>query len=595
MRVLPRSDQRKILSVIVLQFFLGVMDLLGVALIGLLGSLSVSNLQSQVPDGQVDSALRILQISEMSFQNQIVVLGTIAVLLLVGRTLLSIFFTRRVLYFLTRRGAMISSNLISRLLSQQLLTIQTRSQQEIVFAVTTGVSIITVYVLATGIILISDISLLVLMAIGLIVLDTTTALGMITFFTFTAYCLYRLMHVEAGKLGVENSRLNIQSNEKIIEVLASYRESVVRNRREFYAREIGKTRYALAENSAKISFMPYISKYVIETSVILGALLISGIQFYLNDATHAVTTLAVFLAAGTRITPAVLRIQQGALTIRSNLGQALPTLDLIEMLGDRPLNETVDDALDVFHKGFIPTVEIKNLSLTYPSKKLPAISNITLSIPPGASVGVVGPSGSGKTTLIDTLLGVLAPDQGSVLISGMPPLLAANRWPGAISYVPQDVVIAAGTIRANVALGYPPEVATDESILRALKIANLDTWVRKLPNGLDTQVGENGAQLSGGQRQRLGIARAMFTNPQLLVLDEATSSLDGESEAIVSDSIQALHGSITLIIIAHRLSTIKSADIVAYLSEGKIGSIGTFEEVRKSVVAFDKEARIMGL
>ena len=595
MRVLPRSDQRKILSVIVLQFFLGVMDLLGVALIGLLGSLSVSNLQSQVPDGQVDSALRILQISEMSFQNQIVVLGTIAVLLLVGRTLLSIFFTRRVLYFLTRRGAMISSNLISRLLSQQLLTIQTRSQQEIVFAVTTGVSIITVYVLATGIILISDISLLILMAIGLIVLDTTTALGMITFFTFTAYCLYRLMHVEAGKLGVENSRLNIQSNEKIIEVLASYRESVVRNRREFYAREIGKTRYALAENSAKISFMPYISKYVIETSVILGALLISGIQFYLNDATHAVTTLAVFLAAGTRITPAVLRIQQGALTIRSNLGQALPTLDLIEMLGDRPLNENVDDALDVLHNGFIPTVEIENLSLTYPSKKLPAISNITLSIPPGASVGVVGPSGSGKTTLIDTLLGVLAPDQGSVLISGMPPLVAANRWPGAISYVPQDVVIAAGTIRANVALGYPPEVATDESVLRALKIANLDTWVRKLPNGLDTQVGENGAQLSGGQRQRLGIARAMFTNPQLLVLDEATSSLDGESEAIVSDSIQALHGSITLIIIAHRLSTIKSADIVAYLSEGKIGSIGTFEEVRKSVIAFDKEARIMGL
>jgi ABC-type multidrug transport system fused ATPase/permease subunit len=146
-----------------------------------------------------------------------------------------------------------------------------------------------------------------------------------------------------------------------------------------------------------------------------------------------------------------------------------------------------------------------------------------------------------------------------------------------------------------VALGYPHEFATDELVNKALKIANLHMFVAKLPKGIDTQVGEHGAQLSGGQRQRLGIARAMFTSPKLLVLDEATSSLDGESEAIVSEAIQELHGSITLIVIAHRLSTIRNADMVVYLSGGKIGAIGTFEEVRKSIPAFDKEAKMMGL
>ena len=595
MRVLPRTDQRKIIAVIILQILLGIMDLVGVAAIGLLGSLSVSNLQSQVPDGAVNSALRILKISELPFQNQVVVIGLIAVLLLVGRTLLSIFFTRRVLFFLTRRGAWISSNLISRLLSQQLLTIQSRTHQEILYSVTTGVSVITVYVLATSIILVSDISMLFLMTAGLLVLDTTTALGTMLFFALIAFSMYRLMHVEAGKLGIENSRMSIQSNEKIIEVLASYRESVVRNRRNFYSQEIRKSRFALADNSAKISFMPYISKYVIETSVVLGAILIAGVQFYLYDATHAVTTLAIFLAAGTRITPAILRIQQGALTIRSNLGQAMPTLDLIDMLGNDPLVNSVNDELELLHEGFNPNIQVSNLSLTYPGKNVPAISNISLSIPSGASVGVVGPSGAGKTTMIDALLGVLAPDEGGVSISGLPPLFAAARWPGAISYVPQDVVIAAGTIRDNVALGYPHEFATDELVNKALKIANLHMFVAKLPKGIDTQVGEHGAQLSGGQRQRLGIARAMFTSPKLLVLDEATSSLDGESEAIVSEAIQELHGSITLIVIAHRLSTIRNADIVVYLSGGKIGAIGTFEEVRKSIPAFDKEAKMMGL
>jgi ABC-type multidrug transport system fused ATPase/permease subunit len=344
-----------------------------------------------------------------------------------------------------------------------------------------------------------------------------------------------------------------------------------------------------------LNFLPYVSKYVIETSVILGALLIGAAQFFLQDVAHAVSTLAVFLAAGTRIAPAVLRVQQGSVMIRGSVGQAKPTLDIIEELSTIPISSNFDDTVDLLHKGFLPEIKLVNVTFTYPSQPRPAVSGITLNIPPGKSVAFVGPSGAGKTTMIDILLGVLKPDEGEVQISGLSPQLAITKWPGAISYVPQDISIAAGSIRENVGLGYPMTQATDELVIDALRIAQLENFISSLPEGIDSKVGEKGTKLSGGQRQRLGIARAMFTRPYLLVLDEATSALDGETEAGISDAFYALRGSTTLVMIAHRLSTVRDADLVVYMDDGKVLAVGSFDEVRLSVPDFDRQAKLMGL
>ena len=591
--LLSAADQRKVGAIALLQILLSALDLLGVVAIGLLGALSVTGLQSEKSEYRVESVLRYLQISDESFQTQVTILSIGAVTLLVGRTILSIFFTRRILFFLSRRGAMISANLISRLLSQPLLMIQTRTTQEMLYAVTVGVSLIVLQVLATAVVMISDISLLVVMIIGLFIVDPITAIGTFLVFFIIGHFLYRFMHVRAKVLGLKSSELSIISNEKIVEVFGSYRESVVRNRRDFYSREIGAFRFSLANTSAEMNFLPYVSKYVIETAVIVGALCIGGAQFVLQDATHAVATLGIFLAAGTRLAPAVLRVQQGSIAIRNGLGQASPTLDLIDSLGDDEIIENNIDEVDTKHVGFIPEIRATNISLTYPNKSTPALSNVTLNIPVGTSVAFVGSSGAGKTTMVDVLLGVLNSDEGEVLISGLPPLLSVAKWPGAVSYVPQDVVIAAGTIRENIGLGYPLAEATDELVLSALKVAHLDKFVESLPDGVDTQVGERGAKLSGGQRQRLGIARAMFTRPLLLVLDEATSSLDGETEASISDAIYDLRGSITVVMIAHRLSTVRNADMIVYLNNGQVLATGTFEEVRKAVPDFDRQVRLM--
>ncbi len=594
-RVLSRRDQQKIGFVVLLQIFLGLLDLVGVAVVGILGALAVTGVQSRQPGNRVDSALKILHLHNSEFQVQVAVLACLATFFLVCRTIFSALFMRRILFFLSRRGAHLSASLVSRLLSRSLIDLQKMTNQETLFSVTTGVTTVTNGVLGVAVALVSDGSLLLVMSVGLFIVDPLMALSTFLVFLCIGFLMYRLLHQRANTLGRKSADLSVKSNEKVFEVLNSYRESVVRNRRNFYAREIGKLRLEMANTDAELSFMPNISKYVIETTVVLGALIISGVQFGLRDAAHAVATLAVFLAAGSRIAPAVLRLQQGALAIRSNLGSARLTLELIDSLGESKPSEEVSDNLELVHSGFVGSIEISNVSFKYPLATEAALNGIDLRIKEGSTVALVGPSGAGKTSIVDVLLGVLSPDSGKVLISGLEPSATVSRWPGAISYVPQDVIVTNGSIRENVSLGFPVSVATDELVMDALKLAQADDFVSALPMGMDTSVGDRGTKLSGGQRQRIGIARALFTGPKLLVLDEATSSLDGQTESDISQAIQGLKGSVTVVMIAHRLATVLNADQVIYMDKGRIIAQGSFDEVRRAVPDFDAQAKLMGL
>lgn len=594
-KVLAPKDRKKIYLVALVQIAMGFVDLAGVAVIGILGALAVNGIQSKGPGERVASVLDLLGLGDQTFQTQAAVLGIIATILLLGRTIFSVFFTRKTLFFLSHKGAKASSELISKLLSQSLLDIQSRTTQQTLFAVTNGVSVIMLGVVGTAVTIIADGSLLIILSVGLFIVDPTMAFGTVLMFGIIGLVLYKILNVKAKTLGAKNTQLTIESNEKILEVLNSYRESMVHNRRDHYANEIGTMRYKLGNVLAENAFIPYISKYVIESALVFGGLLLSAVQFLLQDAAQAVATLTVFMAAGSRIAPAALRLQQASLAIKGSLAQAKPTLELMASLDGVELSSPSDQSPDIEHIGFIPTIEVKDLFFKYPNSEFVAVDGQNFSIPAGSSVAVVGSTGAGKTTAVDLILGLLEPEDGLVLISGLKPQEAIVRWPGAISYVPQDVVISNGTIRENVGLGFKSEYVSEELVWDAIKAAQLDSYVNTLPLGLDTQVGERGTRMSGGQRQRLGIARALFTKPKLLVLDEATSALDGETEAAISKAVQDLRGSVTVIMIAHRLSTVRNSDSVIYMDKGQIKSIGTFDEVRTSVPDFDRQAKLMGL
>lgn len=592
---MARIDKIKILAVSILQTLLSLLDLLAVGLIGMLGALSVSGVQSRQPGDRVSNLLKLMQIDGYSFQTQAFILGVGAIVILVSKTVISISFTRRTLRFLSHRSAELSSSLIDRILAQPFLKIQNRAAQETVYAVTTGVSTLTVGVIGTCVLLISDSVLLIVMAVALLVVDPIMAIMTILLFGFIAFAIYILLSSRAKRIGSLNATLSIEASVKIVEVLTSFREIFVRNRRGYYVDLITTNRRELAAVNAERSFMPYISKYVIETSVLIGAIVIAAIQFYLHDAYHAVATLSIFLAAGTRIAPAILRIQQGALQVRTDAASVTKTLELIDSLRDQsplPYMSEIDDSEDCM---FTPHIVAKDLSFKYPNSEEFAVKSLNLEVLPGKVFAIVGPSGSGKTTLGDLILGLLKPTIGTIYISGVEPEVALSKWPGSIAYVPQDIAISQGTIRGNVSMGFPMNSVNDENVWKALEIAQLADFIHGLPEKLDTDIGERGIRISGGQRQRLGIARAMYTAPKLLLLDEATSALDGQTEHELSESIKLLKGKVTVVMIAHRLSTVRTADTLVYLEGGKTPILGDFEHVRRTVPEFDNQARLMGL
>jgi ATP-binding cassette subfamily C protein len=399
------------------------------------------------------------------------------------------------------------------------------------------------------------------------------------------------MQRRAMSLGIKARNSLIGINEAIMELFTSIREIRTRNTSVIYKSLIAEKRAKMIRIAADQKMMPLFSKYVIEVSVFSMFLVVSMLQFTLNDTPRAVANLALFLAASSRISPAVLRMQQSYIQMKSSLGSGQKTLEFLYT--EQPNSQF--PKLTMIKPEFVPSVLFENVTFRYQDKKDWSIDSVSFRIPPFSFAAFVGGSGAGKTTIIDLLFGLLNPERGQVLVSGLPASSALVTWPGKFGYVPQNVVVHKGTVLSNLLLGLEDSDLNRKKAKQAIDIVGLTDLFFDSNSGLETELDDRGSNLSGGQRQRLGIARALVSDPELIVLDESTSSLDAISESLITDSLARLRGRLTIIVIAHRLSTVQKADQLFFVKNGRVVAEGNFDELRKKVPDFDKQSKLMGL
>lgn len=352
------------------------------------------------------------------------------------------------------------------------------------------------------------------------------------------------------------------------------KEIKIANKENYFINEYAKCGAGYVGAVQRYNLFNATPRLLIETVAVAGMILYMMVRILMGaDPTEMVTQIAALGVLVMRLIPCANRINNHLTSISYFEPFFMGVSDnLQEEIRDESVDydeETYRKKIEVEKLDIREKIELKDIVYKYPNSEVLIFDKANMEIPIGKSVGIVGTSGAGKTTVVDILLGLLQLQSGEILADGVEVRDHYRSWLKNIGYIPQSIFMIDSTIRKNVAFGYADEDIDDEKVWRALKEAQLDEFVKSLPEGLDTGIGERGIRISGGQRQRIGIARALFEDPEVLVLDEATSALDNETEAAIMDSINRLHGKKTLIIIAHRLQTIEKCDMVYRVENGK--------------------------
>jgi len=599
--LIEKRDRKKLVFLGFTQFCISILDLFALLLIGLVTSLSLSLLSVQSSSKYVEQIMALSIFQGQELKSVIFVLGGLSAVLLILKTAVSALLTRKIIGFLSIREAAASSKYMEEVLSLSPLNQRRWSPQYISGVALTGANCavtITLGQVVNGMVEILSISLLF---IGVTFVNPTVTLSTILYFSTLAFFSTRYLGRKIRIAGQATYTIGISSTQLIQNSISTAREIHVLNAQKSIAGTFSSQRFASYKATRSKAFIGLIPKFIFEVGLVVGAIIICTAQVYFYDAYTAITGMVVFLALTSRLVPSLLKIQNSLLELKA---AASPTQNFLdECAYVKSLSKEETEMLEksesrntdqANYETFVGDIKCQNLEVQYAGSSEAAIRNISLEISSGSFVAIVGPSGSGKTTLVDTLLGIVIPTEGYVTISGVSPNKAIKRWPSKVKYVPQDVQLVSGTIRENICWPDSPLDFSNDKIEEVLELVELTDWLKNQPSSLDTKIGLGGSNLSGGQKQRLGIARALVTNPEILILDESTSALDTETESLITNRVlQNMHG-LTRVVIAHRLSTVRHADKLVYLENGEKIAEGDFSELRKLVPQFDKNVLANG-
>ena len=400
---------------------------------------------------------------------------------------------------------------------------------------------------------------------------------------------HRLMERSARRIH-EQQPIDLRT---IQQPLNAVKDVKLRGVQDYFADEVFAVRRGLVPAQRTMALSSVTPRYVLELAMVGAAALIALFAFTTEPVNTATATVAIFIVGGFRMLAPLNKVIFGITQARASI----PALEQVSGDLERFGGEERSDAetLLLVQRGELrPTIALRDVSFSF-VPGVPVLDGVSLEIDPGESIGFIGPSGAGKSTLVDVILGVLDPDQGDVLIAEWPIASVRRQWQQMVGYVPQSIVLFDDTVRANVALGVRRDEVDDEQLTHVLALAQLDHVVRSLRGGLDEVIGEGGVRLSGGQRQRLGVARALYHDPQVLIFDEATSALDNETEFKLTEVLEQLRGRVTTLTIAHRLSTVRRCDRLCYLEQGRIVAQGSLDQLFREIPGFARMVELARL
>ncbi|MDH6423808.1 ABC transporter ATP-binding protein [Aurantimicrobium minutum] len=597
---LSRRERIVYFTLVAIRALSGLLDVVGIALTGLLAGLAASNLDPSKP--LVILGFTLPPVSEQT----LLVLVIVVLVVFAGKAVIAVSLGKAIANFLARIDSEKSAEIARYLFTGDLSRLQSLNKGEISWAVMGSTSNAFAGLLSNLSTFIAEGLLLLLVASTFILVDPVAAVFVFIYFGLIILSIQVIISRLLKKAGIDAAEGNMESLLVIDDVLGAYREITIFNKQDYFIEKFRLARSRLSYSGGTLNFLAGMPRYVVETALMLGVVIFVGYQFVTGQLASGLVTVGVFMTGGVRIMASLLPLQNAAAIAKNQVEQSemAQRLLLDAREASLKLSEPQSSEEESIRIEVVKTqnsaetnkalqVTLSNVYFTYPGASSPALKNVSLHIDGGQHVAFIGPSGAGKTTIVDMILGLIEPTSGTVVVGNDEHLSGSLIEQGLVSYVPQNPGIVSGSIAENVALGTPVSEIDEKRVVSALEAANMSDFVLSLPEGIYSSVGSQSDALSGGQIQRLGLARALYGQPKLIVLDEATSALDASSEAFISSSLKNLGKDVTVIVIAHRLSTVQHSDTVYVVEDGTISASGTFMHLRKTVPMVAEYVKLM--